>query len=958
VQTAETTLAAGSDTSVGGLLADRAVADPGAAAMLSPGRPAVSAEALAARVRELHAVLRERGVGPGDRVAVSAGLGPDAGAAVLAAMSAATCVPVSPTAAPELPEVLTRTRAKALLAPGGAGPLERDAARECGVIVLDGAEGGGAAAATESRDPDEVALILRTSGSTGRPKLVPATHRQLLARANAAAEFLELGPGDRCLCPMPLAYGHGIYTGLLFSLLSGGSVILPESFDEASFRACLELAPTWYTAGAAQHRAILGWLRSGGIGDGARSLRFGRCANGALPPDLQGELEELLGVRVLQTYGTSEAGMISSESPTGPRRKGAAGTPVGVEVKVLNGEVAVRGPTVFSGYEDDPELNRGAFADGWWLSKDHGWLDDQGFLTIGGRLDDVINRGGEKVSPTEVEEALREHPSVAEAVAFAVPHSRLGEDLAAAITAAAGHEPSEPALRAYLSARLAPAKVPRRIAVLPEIPLGPSGKPLRSLAAELAAGPGPAGGGEVSRPTRVEERLAGIWAECLELPGVGPEDDFFELGGDSLAAVELIAAVEQELRVRLEPEDLVQAPTPRLLAGTLAAGSHIDRQEARDLVGVNVTGSRTPLFVIGGRPGYAMRVLLVGRDIDPMQPVYGLQPPFMDWARAGVATLPEMAAHYVSRARSAQPSGPYRILGSSFGGLIAFEMARQLEEAGERVEFVALIDTEPPGFAWRSPTEDMPPHALEDTELPFTAADGPGSDIAAASARVHEAHVQARRAYEIPGPIECEITLFLCSGEGVSAGGDRRRLWADATRGPLRLLALPGLHARFDREPQFSALREALRACLEGSPPPGLDPAEVFDRTYSLEGAGGGEALRDPSGTLLAIERGAMEGRVRELREHRGKLLARGWAGDPASGRPAETVVAFLDGVYAGYSTCGAPTERVARRLNAPGLGHSGFRMRLEPPASKAKPVARFFALGPGGVASELRVSS
>jgi hypothetical protein len=285
-------------------------------------------------------------------------------------------------------------------------------------------------------------------------------------------------------------------------------------------------------------------------------------------------------------------------------------------------------------------------------------------------------------------------------------------------------------------------------------------------------------------------------------------------------------------------------------------------------------------------------------------------------------------------------------------------MARQLEAAGEAVEFVAVIDTEPPRFSWRGPDEDSPPHALEDTELPFRASAGPGAVIAAAGARVHEAHAEARRTYEIPHRIACGITLFLCSGEGVAAGGDRRRLWRDATTGPTRLLVLPGLHARFDREPQFSALRDSLRDCLAGNPPAGIDPAQVFDRAYTLERVAGGEAIRDPAGALLPIEEGATQGRVRGVKERRGKLLVRGWAADGAGEHPAATVVAFVGGAYAGYSTCGAPTARIARRLDAPGLAHAGFRMRLDAPTSDGPhPTPRVFALTAAGLASELPIS-
>ena len=686
-------------------------------------------------------------------------------------------------------------------------------------------------------------------------------------------------------------------------------------------------------------------------------------------------LEDVLGAPVLQSYGTSETGMIASPSPDGRRRSGTVGTAAGMEIAVFDedgsalppgatGEIVVRGASVFSGYEGQPELTERSFIDGWFRTGDRGSMDEDGFLTVAGRLDDLINRGGEKVSPAEVEAALLDHSSVAAAVVFAMPHRTLQEEVAAAITLHPGSEAEESELRGYLGGRVAPFKVPRRLVVLPELPVGPTGKPLRAgMAERLGLGTGPSDRpvegppntpveGDPARP--LEARLAVLWSAVLERPEVGLDDDFFEHGGDSLAAVELLAAIADDVRVELDLEALVEAPTPRLLGRAMLRGSYLDQhatRSARDLIGVNVEGGQTPLFVIGGRPGYALRTLVMAREVADDLPVYGLQPPGMDWQAAGRTTIPEMAAHYLTRVKEVQPRGPYRLLGSSFGGLIAFELALQLERAGEEVDFLGLIDTEPANLRWRPDADDLP-HALEDLDPAPERPDlGPDS-IPAAGTRVAAAHVAARDSYEITDRTRAEITLFQCAGEGVVAGGDRRALWAEASARGFRLLALPGLHANFDREPQFAVLRDALRACLAGEPPPSRDPSDVFDRTYSLESLPGGEEIRNGDGASFKIEAGAMQGRVRTVRSRRGKLLLRGWAGE-ADRRAGETVVAFVDGLYVGYSTCGAPTEKVARRYSAPGLSYAGFRMRLERQAMDGRE-CRVFALAPDGRASEL----
>jgi thioesterase domain-containing protein/acyl carrier protein len=686
------------------------------------------------------------------------------------------------------------------------------------------------------------------------------------------------------------------------------------------------------------------------------------------------ELEALLGVPVLETYGTSEAGMITSPDPFGPRKDGTVGAAAGVEVAVhdesgaalppnASGEIVVRGPTVFSGYEGDAELSQRSLRDGWLRTGDLGSLDEDGFLSLEGRVDDVINRGGEKVSPQEVEELLRAHPDVAEAVVFGVPHPTLGQEVGAAVTLLPDHGVAEDALRAYLGDRVATFKVPRRLVVLSELPAGPTGKPLRAgMAERLGLNLKPADGEGTEPPSGpMETILARAWGEVLERGDIGPDDDFFEQGGDSLAAVELFAVIDEEIRVELSLEDLVEAPTPRLLARRMLRGAYLDGYEpaaGRDIVAVNASGSKPPLFAVGGRPGHALRVLLVGRALGPDQPVYGLQPPGMDWHASGLQRLTQMAAHHVSNVRKAQPQGPYRLLGSSFGGLVVFEMALQLERAGEEVEFLGLVDSEPPGLSWM-PEADPLPHALEDLDAPSGPSIDRGGSIVTSGSRVSLAHIDARRTYVTTDRLRCPLTLFLCAAEGVPPGGDRRRLWAETTTGGLRLVELPGLHAAFDREPQFSALRDALRSLLAGEPPLELDPKLVFDRTYTLESGSEGEVIRGNDGSSFRVEQGAMRGRARAVKARRGKLLVRGWASDPERRRSGETVVAFLGGRYAGYSTCGAPTERLERRHSAPGLRYAGFRLRLDLPTDgPLSEEPRLFALDQHDRASELRVTA
>lgn len=571
---------------------------------------------------------------------------------------------------------------------------------------------------------------------------------------------------------------------------------------------------------------------------------------------MQEELEGLLGVPLVEGYGTSETGIVSSNPPDGVRKRGTVGLSPDGDVAVVDahgtalpagavGEVAVGGPTVIAGYEGHERANRAAFRDGWYRTGDLGVLDADGYLTLAGRVSETINRGGEKISPREVDAVLLEHPAVAEAVTFALPHPTLGQDVAAAVRLQGGGV-SEPDLRRFLLQRLTPFKVPRRIVIAAALPKGPTGKPLRQGMADhfgLAAR-------KADRPaddlvcTPMERTLLALFREALQGGHLGLEDDFFASGGDSLSAVDLIGRIEDELKLSVPLLALMEMPTARQLAGRLV---HHPPDATRDVLGVNVGGRQRPVFGICGRYGYAVRLLLVGREMGAEQPFYGLQPPDMDWERAGRRTIQEMAAHYIGRIREIQARGPYRLLGTSFGGLVVFEMALQLQAAGEAVDFLGLLDTQPTTWRWNGRTDRPSTSVLAEDEEAEVA---PVGAVEAAGIRVARAHIRARDAYILERPFDGELTYLYCAGETVTPRRDRRRVWRRfATRG-VRLLAVPGVHGSFHQEPQFSAVCEVLRACLSGAPPPSAGFAEVFARRYRVRRRGDGEFIEGMDGSV------------------------------------------------------------------------------------------------------------
>lgn len=490
------------DDTILGLLQGAAAEAP---ALAAPGRPALSHDGLRDLIHATVGRLRRLGIGPRDRVAIVLPNGPEMAASFLAVAAAAATAPLNPAyREEEFGFYLADLNARALIALRGEDSPARAVAARLAVPVIElapdesGPAGrftllaGDGAAASEAPlgGPDEVALVLHTSGTTSRPKIVPLTQANLAASARHVGRTLQLGPADRCLNIMPLFHIHGLVAAVLSSLAAGGSVFCPPGFNALKFFAWLEESQaTWYTAVPTMHQAIL--ARAGRNLDviARRRLRLIRSSSASLPPQVMAELERTFGCPVIESYGMTEAAhqMTSNPLPPAPRKPGSVGPAAGPEVAIMGedgallprgaiGEVVIRGPNLTRGYEGNAAANATAFANGWFRTGDQGMLDEDGYLRITGRLKELINRGGEKISPREVDEVLLDHPAVAQAVTFALPHEKLGEEVAAAIVLKDGALASDRELRDFAAARLADFKVPRRIVFLAEIPKGATGK--------------------------------------------------------------------------------------------------------------------------------------------------------------------------------------------------------------------------------------------------------------------------------------------------------------------------------------------------------------------------------------------------------------------------------------------------------------------------------------------------
>jgi acyl-CoA synthetase (AMP-forming)/AMP-acid ligase II len=471
-------------------------------ALLAPGRPSLTYGALLSLIDETAGALAARGIGAGDKLAVVLPNGPEMAASFLAASNICTVAPLNPAyREDEFAFYLDDLKARALLVEEASASPAVAVARRTGIEIIEltapeKAPSGyfrlqpGKAPPPRFAAAEAVALVLHTSGTTSRPKIVPLRHDNLIASANNIIATLRLDASDRCLNIMPLFHIHGLIAAILASIAAGGSIFCTPGFNALKFFAWMEeAAPSWYTAVPTMHQAILARAPRNAEVVRSNPLRFIRSSSASLPAPVLAELETAFACPVIEAYSMTEAShqMTSNELPPGKRKPGFVGVAAGPEVRVMSpegrflepghiGEIVIRGPNVTKGYENNPKANADAFAYGWFHTGDLGFADEQGFFRITGRLKEIINRGGEKIAPVEVDEVLMEHPAVLQAVTFATPHAKLGEDVAAAIVLREGAAVTENELRDFAGTKLADFKVPRQIVIVPEIPKGATGK--------------------------------------------------------------------------------------------------------------------------------------------------------------------------------------------------------------------------------------------------------------------------------------------------------------------------------------------------------------------------------------------------------------------------------------------------------------------------------------------------
>jgi acyl-CoA synthetase (AMP-forming)/AMP-acid ligase II/acyl carrier protein len=577
------------------LLSHHGRISPDGTAILAPGRHPMTHGELWRQACEVVRALRSLGIGRTDRVAIVLPNGPEAAVAMVAVAAGSVCVPLNQgLTEDEYRRYLGELRLTALLTSADAAPAGRRVAQTMGTPVVDilprtdqaagsfGIAGQSVARSVEGEfaSSTDDAFILLTSGSTSRPKTVPLTHASVCLSARNVGANLSLGPPDRLLNVLPLFHGHGLISGLLAALAAGSSVVCTAGFDATKFFSWLgEFRPTWYTAVPAIHQAILAAAPSQKQAAKRSSLRLVRSASTSLALQTLNRLEALFGVPVVDTFGMTEAATQIAANPLQRRKPGSVGQAAGPEIAILDsqgrqlpvgkrGELALRGPTIARGYDNDPAATASSFQNGWFRTGDIGYLDTDGYLFIVGRLKEIIHKGAQKVAPAEVEAALLGHPDVVDAAVFAVPHGRLGSDVAAAVVLRQGAKVDVQELRDFAREHLAGFKVPGIIRIATEIPKGAGGKIKRGELQAAFSSPAASQHRQetISQRSTLEHRLAGAWAEILDLDHVGLDQDVLALGVDSLAMTQMILRLKDEFGVEFTFDDIFGAPTVAALA--------------------------------------------------------------------------------------------------------------------------------------------------------------------------------------------------------------------------------------------------------------------------------------------------------------------------------------------------------------------------------------------------------
>lgn len=838
---------------------------PNQIAMLSTGRDPIDYASLVDQAHRISRALETCNVTPPKRVALCIEDRPSLATCLIAIMfHGSPVIPLDPAMTEEeLEKHLVNVHTDAVVTIAGENTLANVVGERLGLSVIEfehskhkfdlqlGDLTKASGAPTAAPDSAALALLLSTSGTTER-KIVPKTHGEWAVEVTQRAKWLGLGPQDRCLNMLPLYLSQGIHEGLLAPLITGGSTIITAKSDTEAFFTCLEdYCPNWFYAVYTFHRDILAQAPKYESVIQNASLSFVKAGGMRFPQAEVARVEALFNAPLIVSYGSTEAGYITC-MPFPPRARDAdaVGLPVIDELKLIDehgatvaagqtGEVVVRGPGVMKGYLNDPKANEQIFIDGWLRTGDEGFLDTEGYLHLTGRIKDIINRGGRKISPAEIDDALLAHPQIIAAAAFPVPHATLGEDVAAAVVATKGETPAVQTLKKFLAEHLTSYKIPRHIVFVDALPQTANGKIQRhhlsrnfelDSIADVEYQTAPPDDKSDRRASALELKLQEIWTTTLGRESVGLHDDYFSLGGDSLQAVEMFLRVEEALDRRLPRSILVEASTVAEMA------KHIEDAPALSCVApIQPKGGRAPFFCVHDIEGDIFSLRSLAQHLGEARPFYGIRNIGADGREGKFVDMEAMAAHYVAEIRKLQPRGPYFLGGYSFGGKVAFVMAQQLQAVGEEVAVLALIDSfsgigrsNLPVPQWiathvrtmaEQPLKTWPAYVAErgcKVAVSFGQSLWDRTQTDASMSKGHsgpEALKTLSSSYKLK-PYNGDAVLFKAKLD-TWRHPDSHDGWHDLVQGHLQITPVTGSHMDIMREPHVRALASKLAGCLE-----------------------------------------------------------------------------------------------------------------------------------------------
>jgi acyl-CoA synthetase (AMP-forming)/AMP-acid ligase II/thioesterase domain-containing protein/acyl carrier protein len=700
--------------------------DPDSPAIESPGYEPLTYRDLREQVTYIVRTLNAMGFRPNDRIAIVMPNGPETAVATISVMAGFTAVPLNlDYKEQEFAGYFSHLEIKAVLVQKGSDTAAIITAEAHNIPIIEvSPRQGGAGMVTLVPEADittveakiasskDTAVILQTSGTTSQPKIVPVTQERFFRGIQLMNAKFDLTRTDKNLHFVPFDTGFGIAHPLWGPLFAGGTVICLRNFIASDFVHLLNTyRPTYYWGAPAHHKAILEELQKIPPGQPAgNSLRFIATGSAVSSPDIHRGLESLLGVRMVEAYVMSEA-FISLNIP---HKEGSVGIPFVRYLEIWDdnnipvqhgttGEIVVKGELIFDGYENAPLDNAESFRDGWFRTGDMGYLDDEGYLFLTGRKKEMINKGGRKIAPAEIDAVLLSHPGVRDAMAFRIPDPVLGEDIAVLVVKKDSRN-SEEELRQFCLDHMVQYKVPCRICFVNEIPRNTLGKPLREEGTQQymrEVHPRDQTGGILRedhplRQTMEEEKLLQIWKDVLDVQDISPDDDFFQSGGNSLDAIHLLIRIQREYHINLPADTIYRHPTIRQQAVLVAEKNKRHIQYHPLIVPIRNEGVLPPLFCVHPIDGWVGHYKDLAKCLSSNRPIYGIRAQGWETTEIPFTSVEEAAQEYIRAIKTVQETGPYHCIGFSGGAPIVYELACQFRKKGEMIAFLGLVDQSAP----------------------------------------------------------------------------------------------------------------------------------------------------------------------------------------------------------------------------------------------------------------------